>query len=468
VYLGGSHQYSEIYGTSNGRGVVMSSDAGESFTDMTVEAETDGAAINLHPDHHYLVTHPGNPYVFFEGSDGGVVRSNGAFSDASATCATRGLSGSQLVACQRLLSRIPARLTSLNKGFSTLQFQSLSVDPRDSRNLIGGTQDNGTWQNNGSSDVWEQSIYGDGGQSGFDAANPSFRFNTFFTQATDANFQNGDPTKWVVISGPLMNSGEPAAFYIPIISDPSVGGTMFAGMQSVWRTKKNGGDQAYLEANCPEFTTSAANPNCGDWVRLGTGLLTAAGLGDRSGGTMAAIERVKSDTSTLWTATSTGRVFVSKNADAETASEVGFTRIDSLASNDPGRFVSSLYVDPANANRAWISYSGYSALTPATPGHVFEVVFDPEAGTATWTNLDGGTGPMGDLPVTDLVRDDVTGDLYAATDFGVLRLASGTTAWTTAGAGLPAVEVAGLTIVPESRILYAATHGRSAWRLALP
>ena len=28
-----------------------------------------------------------------------------------------------------------------------------------------------------------------------------------------------------------------------------------------------------------------------------------------------------------------------------------------------------------------------------------------------------GTGPMGDLPVTDLVRDDVTGDLYAATDF---------------------------------------------------
>jgi hypothetical protein len=33
----------------------------------------------------------------------------------------------------------------------------------------------------------------------------------------------------------------------------------------------------------------------------------------------------------------------------------------------------------------------------------------------------------GDLPVTDLVRDDVTGDLNASSDFGVLRLAAGTT-----------------------------------------
>ena len=33
---------------------------------------------------------------------------------------------------------------------------------------------------------------------------------------------------------------------------------------------------------------------------------------------------------------------------------------------------------------------------------------------------------------------------------------------------LPMVEVAGLTIVPGARKLYAATHGRSAWQLTLP
>ena len=74
---------------------------------------------------------------------------------------------------------------------------------------------------------------------------------------------------------------------------------------------------------------------------------------------------------------------------------------------------------------------------------------------------------LADLPVTDLVRDDVTGDLYAANDFGVLLLAAGTTSWVEAASGMPNVEVAGLTIVPAERVLYAATHGLSAWRLNL-
>ena len=466
VYVGGSHQYGEIYGRSNGRGLVLSTDAGASFTDMTVEYGDGTYSINLHPDHHALVVSPSDPFLFFSGTDGGLVRSNGKFTDISAQCDSRGLGGSNLTVCKSLLARVPEKLISLNKGFSTLQFQSVLADPRDHRNLIGGTQDNGTWQNNGSSQNWGQTIYGDGGQAGFDAVNPAFRFNTFTGQAYDANFQNGDPTKWVIISGPLFNSGESALFYSPIISDPKVGGTMFAGLQSVWRTQNNGGDQAYLEANCPEFTTSAAAPNCGDWVRVG-GSLTATGLGDRSGGNVAAVERTGSDTSTLWAATSTGRVFISKNADAPAAS-VSFTRLDSLAANDPGRFVSSIFVDPANPNHAWISYSGYNFNTPAQPGHVFSVTYDPGAGTATWANLDGGTGPLGDLPVTDLVHDSVTGDLYAATDFGVLRLAAGSSTWTAAGSGLPQVEVAGLEIVPGARTLYAATHGRSAWKLTLP
>jgi hypothetical protein len=47
-------------------------------------------------------------------------------------------------------------------------------------------------------------------------------------------------------------------------------------------------------------------------------------------------------------------------------------------------------------------------------------------------------------------------------------LANGGTSWVTAGTGLPMVEVAGLTIVPGARVLYAATHGRSAWKLKLP
>ncbi len=131
----------------------------------------------------------------------------------------------------------------------------------------------------------------------------------------------------------------------------------------------------------------------------------------------------------------------------------------------PGRFVSSIAVDPADANHAWVSYSGYDAYTPSTPGHVFELRRNPDTGVVTATPL---SFDLGDQPITDLVRDDQTSDLYAATDFGVLQLAAGASTWRKAAEGLPVVAVYGLTVSPGSRVLYAATHGRGVFRVNLP
>jgi hypothetical protein len=86
--------------------------------------------------------------------------------------------------------------------------------------------------------------------------------------------------------------------------------------------------------------------------------------------------------------------------------------------------------------------------------------------------------PSLDIPATDVVRDDLTGDLYAATDFGVLKnpgvpaagggFTNAAGAWAPAGPGMPFVEVPSLTILPEARVLYAGTHGRGAYRMLLP
>jgi len=481
VYLGGSYSYGSYGFTTNGRAFIRSADAGASFTDMTWDATTNPtppgsccqpnpiAPNGQHPDSHAIVEIPGTNSAIF-GGDGGLMRSSGAFADISGQCTTyRGLTGTDLALCQQLLSAVPTYLYNLNKGLSTLQFQSLSVAADNPKHLQGGTQDNGTFETTGSAVTWPQIIYGDGGQSGFNVVNSAQRFNTFFANYTDANFQNGAPSKWVVISGPLF--AESSLFYKPIIADPAVAGTIFVGLTSVWRTQDWGGNQALLEANCPEFTTPGNQPGCGDFVRIGDGVpsasLTSSAWGDRAGGNVAAVERTPSNTGTLWAATTTGRVFISSNADAA-AGSVHYTRLDSLASNDPNRFVSGVYVDPANANHAWICYSSYSSLTPTTPGHVFSVTYDPIGGTATWTNLDG-SGPTAfpDFPATDIVHDS-NGDLYVSNDWGVLRRANGSSDWVVAGTGLPQVEVAGLTIVPSARKLYAATHGRSAWLLTLP
>jgi hypothetical protein len=489
VYAGGSYAYGESF--SNKRGVMLSTDAGVTSTDMTMDATDIYHPNGLHPDQHAIVTHPTNPYQFFEVNDGGVMRSSGEFADVSAWCddPNRNLTEPRLSRCKQLLSRVPTKLESLNRGLPTLQFQSLSVSPFNVNLLQGGTQDNGTWQSNGNPVKWENTMIGDGGQSGFDAANPAFRFHTFFNATPDVNFSKGDIADWNWIADQIYFGGEPQSFYVPIISDPVVSRTMFVGLGHVWRTKTWGmgtSSLADFRTRCNEWYGVYDN-FCGDWEPLGatsyvpqpypflpnpstyaaTRLTTAGVLygDDRSGGFVVAVERAPSDSATLWAATQPGRVFISKNVDAVPASSVTFTRLDSLSATDPNRFVSGIHIDPANANHAWISYTGFSAATPSTPGHVFEVTYDPSSGTATWVDL---SHDLDDIPINDVARDDVTGDLYAASDFGVFRLVAGTTSWGPAAPGMPNVEVAGLTIRSAERKLYAATHGQSAWLLNLP
>ncbi len=480
IYIGGSYQYDEDGVTlpyvANHRAVLRSTNAGESFTDMTMDATDVDHPTGMHPDQHRLVTNPRNPGQFFEASDGGIIRNTGQFVDKSSDCDSRGLAEPYLSRCHGLLSAIPTRLESMNRGLGTLQFQSLSVSPFDRKELQGGTQDNGTWENFGNKKTWLQTFWGDGGQSGFDATDSHFRFHTFFDASPEVNFSDGAITDWNVIYDPIFGTGN--QFYSAVISDPVVHRTMYAGAgtatsggNTVVRTKTHGmGSMTLAEfrQHCNEFTGDFA-VRCGDWVELGSPALTAAGWGDRAGGAMAAVERATTDTSTLWAATTNGRVFITSNADADPASAVAFVRLDSLAANSPGRYVTGIFIDPDNANHAWLSYSGFTAATPSTPGHIFSVTYNPGNGTATWTSLDGS---LGDLPLTDVVQDADSGDVYVSSDFGVLKSSGGP--WTVAAPGMPNVEVAGLTYVPGSghghhadRIVYAASHGLGAWKLEL-
>src|SRR5262249_36510838 len=148
-------------------------------------------------------------------------------------------------------------------------------------------------------------------------------------------------------------------------------------------------------------------------------------------------------------------------ADNAAASSVTFFRIDTAST--PTRFVSGIAIDATNPNHAYISFSGYNAYATAT-GHVFEVTYNPTSHTATWNNLDNN---LGDQPITGIPLDSITGDLFISTDFGVDMLRKGDTQWVSAAGSLSPVAVYGLTIDSKARVLHAATHGRSAWKLDL-
>jgi hypothetical protein len=248
--------------------------------------------------------------------------------------------------------------------------------------------------------------------------------------------------------------------------------TIYLGAQSIWRTTDAGGDRSFLEQHCntavgeepSDLLYTGACGTAADWPRLGTSTLTGTAFGTtKTGNTISALARGK-DGGTMWAGTGVGRVLISKNVLAAPAS-VTFTRVDTTS--QPGRAVSSIFVDPTNANHAIVTFSGYNANTPTTPGHVFDVTYDPGTGTATWSDI---SYDLGDQPIDDAVLDVATGDVYVSTDFGVDRLQNGSNTWVQAADGLPPAAVSGLTIANGKngdRLIYAATHGRSGYRLRL-
>ena len=102
-----------------------------------------------------------------------------------------------------MLSAIPSKLDGINDGLSTLQWIKVTASPHNPQLLQGGTQDNGTWETPGNPVKWENTMIGDGGWNGFDAANPNFRFHSFFDVSPEVNFEGGNMASWISIYDPL-------------------------------------------------------------------------------------------------------------------------------------------------------------------------------------------------------------------------------------------------------------------------
>ena len=177
-------------------------------------------------------------------------------------------------------------------------------------------------------------------------------------------------------------------------------------------------------------TDSAGNyVPCDDWQPLGDpgagGRLTSTTYGPDKIKTGAdyvtSDERSKKDSGTLWAATAGGRVFISKNADATSATAVTFDRIDNdpTAGPTPARFVSAISIDPNDPNHAIVVFSGFNVKTPGTPGHIFDVHYIP--GASTWKLLDGNqpSDALGDIPATSVALT-AKGTIYVGTDYGVV------------------------------------------------
>jgi hypothetical protein len=500
VYLSGANQYNENNtgtGRSNGRAVGVSTDGGASFSDMT-EDDTDSAYPGaLHPDHHALLTNPRNWKQFFDFSDGGVNRSNGVFVNDAADCSNPPHSfaiPSRLLFCQTVaLARVPQRLDAINRGLRTLHFYQLEYDRKDPSRISAGAQDNGSWETLGSRRTWVNVNVADGGHNSYDprGGDPQFALTAWQSGQLEVRYDPLDQSdvNWIADTLFVFYGNEAVPFTGNAITDPVMKGWLWHGREHAFRSTNWGRNPILTKEthrlHCNVWygdgdvdnngVYEAPTDLCDDFKPLGDpgpdGRLTSPTRGDRAGGHVAVLERAYSDRNTLWAATSTGRVFVSKNANDPNPALVTFARIDDTDTDDPPRYPTAIFVDRSNPNHAWITYSGYNSKTPATPGHIFEVTFHPATGSAaatgTFTNRDG-SGPFayGDIPANSIVATN-RGTLFVGNDYGVVANFRGSGSWRRAAPGLPNMDVPDLIYVPERRAIYAATHGQGAWKLDL-
>lgn len=119
--------------------------------------------------------------------------------------------------------------------------------------------------------------------------------------------------------------------------------------------------------------------------------------------------------------------------------------------------ITGIAIDPSDANRLWITFSGYQAELK---------VWHSADGGQTWTNADPNQ-TLCNLPVTGIVYQPGTNDrLYIGTDVGVFVRNTTTGDWEKYG-NIPNVRVTQLKLNSCIGKLRAATFGRGVWEADL-
>ena len=346
--------------------------------------------------------------------------------------------------------------TNLNQTLNTLQYYSAVGS--DDGSLFGGMQDNGSAQTFPSPTTVVGDMYtpvpatsvqifgGDGGYTVVDPSNPQ-NIITEYVGLASARSNDGGRT-WT--DNP---PGDPnARFIAPIVRDYTLPVQANGNAHIV-----SGG--AYVWDSVKGFNT-----NSSDWSRLYD--LTQGGAFPARQTTALGVATVNG-VSTIWAAwcgpcnrSQTGGGFhsgvvVLRNSGIGTAYQLVASY--SPSSGIPNRYITGVFVNRANPDDAYLTFSGYSRRWYAGPedpgiGHVFEV---SPAGSVD------RSGNLIDAPADDVLV--VNGKLVVGTDFGAFASADNGATWFRLGRNLPNVFVDQLTLANGGTSILAATHGRGLW-----
>lgn len=437
----------------------------------------------IHPDKHAITIDPANPDVMYVGCDGGIYRSDNAFSAFP----------------------FPNYVVK-NRGYNVTQFYSVAAAR--TGEVMGGTQDNGTQYVNylGNTRLSSEWVFGgDGIYTEISHIEPRVFFaGIYFGQAMrSANFGSSfdgffdlkvDPTGDVQPSRCGGQKDQNAPFITPFFLGETK--TALNGLKKVNFVADRDyttGEQIELESNVAKYkfnytlpgnvangdTLAVIDPiksrflltsNCGifltpdaldlsnipRWYKLMNGMLGIANAASFS-----------ADGNTLWVGTSGGRVykFTDFNARLDTASYSLGNNVTVLYTAQQttswqvvsGRSIEGISCDPNDPEHVAVAVAGFSA---SNQPHVYERT---AASGNTWNALATG---LPNMPCYDVVISANNANIIVGSELGIWSWDGAQ--WNEENNGLqrvPVYRLRELNLYNDGcPVLYLGTHGRGLWR----
>jgi photosystem II stability/assembly factor-like uncharacterized protein len=347
---------------------------------------------NHHPDQHDVAFLPSNPNVMISANDGGIFKTT-----------------------DNTVSSVS--WTPLNNGYLTSMFYTCALDHASTNNvIIGGAQDNGSWFTNSSSPTvpWVTPRSGDGSYCAIANGGSAYYFSIQNGKMMRARLNASGGVDSFARIDPIGGTGY--LFINPYVLDPNDDNTMYlAGGKYLWRNNN-----------------LAGIPYAGNWDSISTNWVRFPDSVVGNGVKISAIAVSKSPANRVYFGTSSKRLYRIDNANSGTPAPVDITSYSGAAAFPPG-YISSIAVDPNNADHVMVAFSNYG---------VYSVFYTADGGT-NWTKVAGnletslngsGNGPsvrwVSMIPLSD-------GMVYlAGTSVGLFAaksLDSTATVWTQQG-----------------------------------
>jgi hypothetical protein len=301
---------------------------------------------NHHPDQHVLMFKPSNNNIMYSITDGGIHKTTNCLAPT-------------------------VSYQSLNDGYITSMFYTVAIDHAGTNNVIvAGAQDNGSWFTNSANlqTPWVTPRGGDGSYCAV-ANNLAMYY---------LSIQNGKMMKAQLgVNGNLQNYAriDPIGasgylFINPYIIDGNNNNVMYlAGGSFVWRN--NDLSQIPLINNWDTISTN--------WVRLPDSLT--------AGAKVSALSVSKTPANRLYYGTTNGKLYRIDNAHTGTPTPTNVTSTTPSHIFPNGSNISSVAVNPNNADEVMVTFSNYSTQS------VFYSASGGLPANTSWSRVGGNLEP---------------------------------------------------------------------------